>query len=75
MPSFAWASIRTRHGIVMSCLRQQQLFSLPMDLTVNAPPWDFGKLLGLCVVFFFVIAQLTRRRQKAKPEGAERPFA
>jgi drug/metabolite transporter (DMT)-like permease len=27
-------------------------------LTVNAPPWDFGKLLGLYVVFFFVIAQL-----------------
>jgi len=25
---------------------------------VNAPPWDFGKLLGLYVVFFFVIAQL-----------------
>ena len=28
-------------------------------LTVNAPPWDFGKLLGLYVFFFFfVIAQL-----------------
>ena len=27
-------------------------------LTVNAPLWDFGKLLGLYVVFFFVIAQL-----------------
>ena len=26
--------------------------------TVNAPPWDFGKLLGLYVVFFLVIAQL-----------------
>jgi multidrug transporter EmrE-like cation transporter len=26
-------------------------------LSVNAPPWDFGKLLGLYVVFFFVIAQ------------------
>jgi drug/metabolite transporter (DMT)-like permease len=25
--------------------------------TVNRPPWDFGKLLGLYVVFFFVIAQ------------------
>ncbi len=25
---------------------------------VNAPPWDFGKLLGLYVVFFFVTAQL-----------------
>ena len=26
--------------------------------TVNAPPWEFGKLLGMYVVFFFVIAQL-----------------
>ena len=26
--------------------------------TVNAPPWDFGQLLGLYVVFFFVVAQL-----------------
>jgi multidrug transporter EmrE-like cation transporter len=26
--------------------------------TVNAPPWDFGKLLGLYVVFFFIMAQL-----------------
>jgi drug/metabolite transporter superfamily protein YnfA len=25
--------------------------------TVNAPPWDFGRVLGLYVVFFFVIAQ------------------
>ena len=26
--------------------------------TVNAPPWDFGKLLGLYVVLFFALAQL-----------------
>jgi multidrug transporter EmrE-like cation transporter len=26
--------------------------------TVNAPPWDFGKLMGIYVVFFFVIGQL-----------------
>ena len=25
---------------------------------VNRPPWDFGRLLGLYVVFFFVAAQL-----------------
>ena len=25
---------------------------------VNSPPWDFGKLLGVYVVFFFVVAQL-----------------
>ena len=25
---------------------------------VNAPPWDFGRLLGVYVAFFFVMAQL-----------------
>jgi len=25
---------------------------------VNAPPWNFGRLLGLYVVFFFLIAQI-----------------
>ena len=25
---------------------------------VNAPPWDFGRLLGVYIVFFFVVAQL-----------------
>src|ERR1700730_11989976 len=25
---------------------------------VNAPKWDFGRLLGVYVVFFFVVAQL-----------------
>src|SRR6516165_5887584 len=27
-------------------------------LTVNTPPWDFGKLLGLYVVLFFLVAQV-----------------
>lgn len=27
-------------------------------LTVNAPRWDFGKLLGVYVVLFFLMAQL-----------------
>jgi drug/metabolite transporter superfamily protein YnfA len=25
---------------------------------VNAPSWDFGRLLGVYVVFFFIVAQL-----------------
>jgi small multidrug resistance family-3 protein len=25
--------------------------------TVNAPSWDFGRLLGIYVVFFFLVAQ------------------
>lgn len=27
-------------------------------VTVNLPPWDFGKLLGVYVCLFFVVAQL-----------------
>jgi small multidrug resistance family-3 protein len=26
-------------------------------LVVNAPPWDFGKLLGVYVTLFFLVAQ------------------
>ena len=26
--------------------------------TVNAPPWDFGRLLGTYIAFFFIIVQL-----------------
>ena len=26
--------------------------------TVNAPPWNFSKLLGIYVVFFFIVAQI-----------------
>ena len=25
---------------------------------VNTPPWDFGRLLGIYVVFFFLVAQV-----------------
>jgi len=25
---------------------------------VTAPPWDFGRLLGVYVAFFFIVAQL-----------------
>jgi small multidrug resistance family-3 protein len=27
-------------------------------VAVNTPPWDFGRLLGLYVVFFFLFAQV-----------------
>jgi drug/metabolite transporter superfamily protein YnfA len=27
-------------------------------LAVNSPPWDFGKLLGVYVTLFFVVAQV-----------------
>jgi len=54
-----------RFGLRSSALWQRAtLFGLSAIVlfaygwTVNRPPWDFGKLLGLYVVFFFVIAQL-----------------
>jgi len=30
-------------------------------LVVNAPRWDFGKLLGVYVVLFFLVAQVVAR--------------
>lgn len=27
-------------------------------MAVNAPPWDFGRLLGVYVTLFFVVAQI-----------------
>jgi small multidrug resistance family-3 protein len=30
-------------------------------LVVNAPRWDFGKLLGVYVVLFFLVAQIVAR--------------
>jgi small multidrug resistance family-3 protein len=37
--------------------------------TVNAPPWAFGKLLGLYVVLFFVTAQLVSWLVFGQPPG------
>jgi small multidrug resistance family-3 protein len=31
---------------------------LAYGYAVNAPPWDFGRLLGIYVVLFFVVAQI-----------------
>lgn len=37
--------------------------------TVNAPSWDFGRLLGLYVVFFFITAQLISWLAFNQPPG------
>jgi drug/metabolite transporter superfamily protein YnfA len=38
---------------------------------VNSPPWDFGKLLGVYVVFFFLVAQaISWIFYGQKPSGA-----
>ena len=54
-----------RYGLRSSAAWQRGAFFLAGALVlflygwaVNRPPWDFGKLLGLYVVFFFVIAQV-----------------
>src|ERR1700748_610622 len=44
------------HRVLLFVLAAIVLFAY--GWTVNAPPWDFGKLLGLYVVFFFLFAQL-----------------
>ena len=46
-------------GIARIWLSQPaQLMLALYGLAVNTPPWDFGKLLGLYVVLFFLVAQL-----------------
>src|SRR5215831_20899852 len=36
---------------------------------VNSPPWDFGRLLGVYVVFFFVVAQVISAVFFKQPPG------
>lgn len=36
-------------------------------LTVNLPTWNFGRLLGVYVVFFFVVAQVVARIRFQQP--------
>lgn len=54
-----------RSGIHASASGARLLFWLAGALVlfsygyvVNAPPWDFGRLIGIYVVFFFVVAQV-----------------
>lgn len=54
-----------RSGIHASASSTRLLFWLTGGLAlftygyvVNAPPWDFGRLLGIYIVFFFVVAQV-----------------
>lgn len=47
-------------GRVMAFLAGTLVLAL-YGSTVNVPRWDFGKLLGLYVVLFFVMAQVLNR--------------
>src|SRR5215470_5856957 len=46
----------TFHRIGLFLVGSAVLFAY--GYVVNSPPWDFGKLLGVYVVFFFIVAQL-----------------
>jgi small multidrug resistance family-3 protein len=52
-----------RSGIHAATARKLPLFAAGAVIlfgygyAVNAPPWDFGRLLGVYVVFFFLVAQ------------------
>ena len=48
------AAMPTRIGLLV--LGGGVLFAY--GVTVNLPPWDFGRLLGVYVTLFFVVAQL-----------------
>ncbi len=53
-----------RAGLHASAARRAALFAagavvlFGYGYAVNAPRWEFGRLLGVYVVFFFVVAQL-----------------
>ena len=48
------SSLVTRLGFLVS----GGIVLFAYGYVVNTPPWNFGRLLGIYVVFFFVIAQL-----------------
>jgi small multidrug resistance family-3 protein len=50
--------LKSPGGFRWSSLLAGAAFLIAYGVTVNAPDWDFGRLLGLYVVFFFVVAQL-----------------
>ena len=45
-----------QHRLLLYALGGLVLFAY--GYTVNAPTWSFGRLLGVYVVFFFLVAQL-----------------
>ena len=51
------AGLKSPGGIRVSLLLAGAVVLFAYGCLVNGPNWDFGKLLGVYVVFFFVIAQ------------------
>lgn len=52
------AGLRAPGGVRPGMLLAGGLVLFTYGVVVNAPDWDFGKLLGVYVVLFFVTAQL-----------------
>ena len=52
------AGLKSAGGIRPGLLAAGAAVLFTYGCVVNAPNWDFGKLLGVYVVFFFVIAQV-----------------
>ena len=52
------AGLKSPGGIRVSLMLAGAVVLFAYGCVVNAPNWDFGKLLGVYVVFFFVIAQV-----------------
>lgn len=45
-------------GIRVGFLAAGAIVLFAYGVTVNLPPWDFGRLLGVYVALFFLVAQL-----------------
>jgi hypothetical protein len=53
------SGLHGRSGLVRAALFVAGAVALfAYGVTVNAPPWDFGRLLGVYVTLFFVVAQV-----------------
>jgi small multidrug resistance family-3 protein len=52
------AGLRTSGSARAACFVAGSLFLFSYGLTVNTPPWNFGRLIGVYVTLFFLLAQL-----------------
>ncbi len=46
------------HGLRIGFMAAGAMVLFAYGVSVNLPPWDFGRLLGVYVALFFVVAQL-----------------
>jgi hypothetical protein len=63
------AGLKSPAGIRVGLLLAGGVVLFAYGCVVNGPNWDFGKLLGVYVVFFFVIAQVLSWAVFHQPPG------